>query len=80
MSHTTNRHPLHGTNVHRIAAPDGAVVEVFATRYGTVAVHTPGVDLDPAGAHALIAAVQAVQAEAAPYAADEAELAADELV
>ncbi len=65
MPHPRTVHGLHGTRVHYVTAPNGAVIEVFATPNGTVEVHAPCVDLHLAGVHALVAALQDSAAEAA---------------
>src|SRR6266545_1643859 len=58
MPPTRTVHGLHGTRVHQVEAPNGAVIQVFATRNGTVEVHGPCVDLHLAGVHAFVAALQ----------------------
>ena len=69
MAHSRTVHGLHGTRVHQVEAPNGAVLQVFATGDGTVEVHGPCVDLHLAGVHALVAALQDSAAEAAQLAA-----------
>src|SRR6266511_449870 len=59
---------------HQVEAPNGAVIEVFATRNGTVEVHGPCVDLHLAGVHAFVAALQDSAVEAAQLVAAEAKL------
>jgi ribonuclease HI len=74
MPHTRTVHGLHGTRVHQVEAPNGAVIEVFATRNGTVEVHGPCVDLHLAGVHAFVAALQDSAVEAAQLVAAEPKL------
>jgi ribonuclease HI len=68
-------HPVHGTTVHRVEVPDGAVIEVFATRYGTVAISIVQCGAELSTVAPLIGALRAAQAEAAQYATDTPELA-----
>jgi ribonuclease HI len=71
MPPTRTVHGLHGTRVHQVEAPNGAVIQVFATRNGTVEVHGPCVDLQLAGVHAFVAALQDSAAEAVQLVAAE---------
>ncbi len=71
MAHSRTVHGLHGTRVHQVEAPNGAVLQVFATRNGTVEVHGPCADLHLAGVHAFVAALQDSAAEAAQLVAAE---------